>query len=105
MLPRGEASRWGATPEKVYRPPAMVRTRLTRPRGGPGWAVERVVWLTPYAADEIAEDARRAGPGARLEVTVPKSTGADGVAAVVSLFGWLREKGVEVIVQLGDADS
>jgi hypothetical protein len=56
--------------------------------------VERVVWLTPYAADGIAEEARRAGRGARLEVVVPRSAGAGGLAAVETLFAWLKEKGV-----------
>jgi hypothetical protein len=61
-----------------------------------------VVWLTPYAADGIAQEARRAGPGARLEVAVPPSAGREGLAAVESLFGWLREKGIEVVVRVDD---
>ena len=60
--------------------------------------LERVTWLTPYAAEQIAQEASRAGPGARLDVSVPANTSADGVAAVESLFGWLREKHVTVVV-------
>jgi len=30
---------------------------------------------------------------------------ADGLAAVDSLFGWLRGKGVEVVVRLGEEDG
>ena len=73
---------------------------MTPGAGGQGWSLERVVWLTPYAADGIAQEARRAGAGARLDVILPGSAGRDGVGAVEALFGWLREKGVEVVVRL-----
>jgi len=38
--------------------------------------------LTPYALELIAEEALRAGPGARLELTLPVGTSAAGVARV-----------------------
>jgi hypothetical protein len=79
-----------------------VRTRVTPGAGGGTWTLERVVWLTPYAADGIAQEARRAGPGARLEIAVPRSAGREGIAAVEALFGWLREKGVEVVVRVDE---
>ena len=82
----------------VYRLPSFVRTRVTGARGGSPWVLDRVTWLTPYAADEVVQEARRAGPGARLEVIIPASTSDDGVAAVESLFSWLGEKGVTVII-------
>jgi hypothetical protein len=63
--------------------------------------LERVTWLTPYEAETIGEDARRAGPGTQLEVTVPGPTSAAGFEAVRLLFAWLAAKGVEVVVLAG----
>jgi hypothetical protein len=83
----------------VHRLPSFVRTRVTAPPGGAAGMLDRVTWLTPYAAEEIAQEAKRAGPGARLEVTVPALTSDDGVAAVESLFGWLRERGVSLVIE------
>ncbi len=64
-----------------------------------------MTWLTAYTADEIAQQAPRAGPGACLEVVVPKSASAGGLAAVDSLFAWLRKKGIEVVVRREEADA
>jgi hypothetical protein len=89
----------------THRLPSIVRTRVTAAPGWQAWTVERVTWLTPYAADEIANEARRAGPSARLEVIVPASTGEEGIAAVESLFGWLREKGLEVAIRREEEDD
>jgi hypothetical protein len=89
----------------VHRLPSFVRTCVTAAPGGSAWTVERGTFLTPYAAEEIAQEARRAGPGARLEVTVPASTSDAGVAAVDSLFAWLREKGVSVVIHRGGPES
>jgi hypothetical protein len=83
----------------VHRLPSLVRTRMTGGAGGRSGSLERVAWLTPYAADEIAQEARRAGPDTRLEVIVPATTSADGLAAVESLFGWLREKGIDLVIR------
>ena len=82
-----------------------MRTRIAAPPGRQPWTVERVTWLTPYTADEIAQQARRAGPGACLEVVVPKNTSTDSLAAVDSLFAWLREKGIEVVVRRDEQDA
>jgi len=89
----------------VYRLPSFVRTRVTAAGSGSHWILERVSWLTPYAADEIAQEARRAGPGALLEVTIPASTSDEGIAAVDTLFGWLREKGLRVVVRRAEQDD
>ncbi|TMB54273.1 MAG: hypothetical protein E6J56_11445 [Deltaproteobacteria bacterium] len=62
-------------------------------------------WLTPYEAETIGEDARRAGPGTRLEVTVPRPADDARLAAVRSLFGWLAAKGIDVVVREGDAEQ
>jgi len=81
----------------VYRLPSFVRTRVTAAPGA-SWVLDRVTWLTPYTADEIAQEARRAGRGARLEVIVPARASDANVTAVDSLFAWLREKGVTVVI-------
>ncbi len=89
----------------VYRLPSFVRTRVTAAGENSTWTLDRVSWLTPYAADEIAQEARRAGPGARLEVTVAASTSDEGIAAVDSLFAWLRQKGLSVVTRRAAAED
>jgi len=86
----------------VYRLPSFVRTRVTAAPRGSAWRLKRVTWLTPYTAEEIAQEARRAGAGAQLEVSVPTCTSDADVAAVDRLFAWLREKGVSVAVRRQD---
>jgi acyl carrier protein len=56
-------------------------------------------WLTPYTAETIAEDALRAGRGARLEVSVPSGTTDLGLAELQDEFAWLKERGVQVQVR------
>lgn len=76
--------------------PSFVRTRIV-PAAGTG-SLEKVTWLTPYSAEEIGQAAWRAGPGAKLEVTVPQSAKAENVAAVDAMFAWLRERPMTVVV-------
>ncbi|TMA69743.1 MAG: hypothetical protein E6J69_04785 [Deltaproteobacteria bacterium] len=84
---------------ELHRLPSLVRVRVVPPAAA-GWReLERVSWLTPYEAETIGEDARRAGPGTRLEVTVPRLTSEARLAAVRSLFEWLATKGIDVIVR------
>jgi len=94
QLPRSAA--------QPYQLPSFIRARVIAPNGGIH-SLERVSWLTPYEAETIAEDARRAGPGARLEVTVPPRASDENVAAVMTLFAWLEEKGIQVSVRRDDA--
>jgi acyl carrier protein len=63
-----------------------------------GARLERAGELTPYAAEEIVDDALRAGRGARLEVTVPAVTTDAGLAWVRDQFSWLTGRGVHVTV-------
>jgi len=85
--------------------PSLVRVRVVPPATA-GWReLDRVSWLTPYEAETIGEDARRAGPGTRLEVTVPRPADDARLAAVRSLFGWLAAKGIDVVVREGDAEQ
>jgi hypothetical protein len=88
----------------THRLPSLVRTRVI-PAEGHGCVLEQVSWLTPYEAETIAQAARRAGPGARLEVIVPGSASAASLAAVETLFSWLVEKGVMVSVGRGNGDG
>jgi acyl carrier protein len=61
--------------------------------------LQRVGWLTPYTAETIAEDALRAGRGARLEVTVPPSVTDASLVHLQDRFAWLGERGVTVSVR------
>ena len=80
--------------------PALVWARVVPPQGELGPKnLQRVGWLTPYTAETIAEDALRAGRGARLEVTVPPSVNDAGLASLQDQFAWLGDKGVLVSVR------
>jgi acyl carrier protein len=78
--------------------PSVVWSRVIPAGEGTNRNLERAGALTPYAAQEIAEDALRAGRGARLEVSVPPGTNDAGVAWVQNQFAWLGNRGVNVVV-------
>jgi len=69
--------------------PVLVRARLVSPRG----QLLRAEFLTPYAAETIAADVLRAGPGARLEITVAEDASDAELAGVRAEFAWLAEHG------------
>jgi acyl carrier protein len=54
--------------------PTFFRARITSVDGPPGSSLDRSGRLTPYMLQELAEDALRAGRGARLELAVPAGT-------------------------------
>jgi hypothetical protein len=83
-----------------YRLPSLVRVRLVPPPGARASPLDRVTWLTPYEAETIGEDARRAGPGARLEVLIPGPASTTRLEAVKTLFAWLGAKGIDVSVRV-----
>jgi len=64
-------------------------------RGG----IRRALLLTPYAAEIVAEDAMRAGPGACLEITLRGRVAAGAVSRVRSLFARLVKRGIRVHVE------
>ncbi len=64
--------------------------------------LRRADWLTPYAAETIAEDALRGGRGARLEITVARGTSPAAIAAARNWFSGLPARGIEVRVRLAD---
>jgi acyl carrier protein len=78
--------------------PALVWARVISPRSA-GGEIQHGGWLTPYTAETIADDALRAGRGARLEVAVPSSLSDDGLAELQDEFAWLGERGVHVSVR------
>jgi acyl carrier protein len=55
--------------------------------------------LTPYFAETVGEDALRAGPGARLEVSVPSEVGDAGVRRLVDALGWLRAREIQLSIR------
>jgi acyl carrier protein len=79
--------------------PALVWARVISPRGEASGDIQRAGWLTPYTAETIAEDALRAGHGARLEVAVPSSLSDAGLAELQDEFAWLGDRGVQVSVR------
>jgi hypothetical protein len=81
----------GRTPPPV-RIHARVANRMVR------GALERAEQLTPYVVETIAEDVAHAGPGARLDVALPRRADARTLAAVRDVFASLRARGVTVRV-------
>jgi len=77
--------------------PVALRARLTPAVAA--WAVERVLVLTPYAAESLADDALRAGPGARLELRLAARATDAAVGRVREQFSRLAERGIEVRVR------
>jgi hypothetical protein len=77
-----------------------VHARVVPPPARPNDApLQRTGWLTPYTAQTIAEDAITAGPGTRLELTVPAKLSDLVVTRLEQQFAWLGDRGVAVLVQ------
>src|SRR5262249_10069831 len=77
--------------------PVVVRVR--RPTLGTEGTLERAGVLTPYLAETLADDVLRSGPGARIEVLVPGPAEDLALRRVRETFGWLADRGVQVLVQ------
>ena len=60
-------------PLTSVREPVLFRARVLAP-GHTTRPLQRAGWLTPYAAETLAMDARRMARGGRLEVTVAATT-------------------------------
>jgi acyl carrier protein len=97
-------ARRAAEPRSAEQPPRFV-ARVVPSEGRSGGILERGGWLTPYIVETIAEDALRAGRGARLEVTVAASTEDTGLARVRDDFACLGERGVLVTVWREDENG
>jgi acyl carrier protein len=85
--------------------PARFVARVLLSEGRSGGILERGGWLTPYSVETIAEDALRAGRGARLEVTVAASIEDTGLARVRDDFACLGERGILVTVWRADENG
>jgi len=76
--------------------PPFVRARVVVPPGH-GVTVERAGALDPYTIELLTEDARRAGPGARLELELTAPTDEAGRRWLAGL----AERGFDVSVRPG----
>jgi len=85
--------------------PARFVARVVPSEGRAGGILERGGWLTPYTVETIAEDALRAGRGARLEVTVAASTEDTDLARVRDDFACVGERGILVTVWREDENG
>ena len=85
--------------------PPLVWSRVVPAGMAATSGLQRADELTPYSAEEIADDALRAGRGARLEVTVHAATSDAGVAWVQDQFAWLGKRGVDVSVHRDHPDA
>jgi hypothetical protein len=86
--------------------PIAVWTRLSAPLRAARGALVRADLLTPYVAEAIAEDALRAGPGARLELTVAPGTSVGALARLRARFADLEARGVDVsVTKQGPTDA
>ena len=92
---------------QARRRPMLVRTGVVPRRGkgsrSPG--LVRTEWLTPYDMETIAEDARRAGRGARLDVVLPVEAGAAETVEVEERFARLRSRGKGVTIHRAGDDE
>lgn len=82
-------------------PDVFVWARMSQAAAEHRASLERAVWLTPYIAQEIAEDVLGAGRGTRLELWLPVGTDDVTFALVVERFAWLGEHGIQVSVRRG----
>ena len=89
------ASRVGPTRAEA---PARVRARIVPAAGVSSGTLERADWLTTYCAETVTRDALRAGPGARLEVSVAAGTEEAAVGRLEEEFAWLRDRDIHVSV-------
>ena len=82
-----------------YGSPALVLARVVPARGTSHGDLQRGGLLTPYVAETIAEDALRAGPGSRLEVSVATNVSDARMASLSEQFAWLGARGIQVSVR------
>jgi acyl carrier protein len=78
--------------------PVFVRATIESPRRPGRGVVEQSAWLTPYAAETIAAEARRHGSGTRLVLRVPAAAPLAVVERVERRFAPLAAAGVAVDV-------
>ena len=82
-------------------PAPRIWARIVPATGESSGSLERTGWLTPYTAETIREDAVRAGPGTRLEMTIAANT-TEGFVRAQRRFAGLGAQGVRVSIQRDD---
>jgi acyl carrier protein len=85
-------------PATVAAEPMLLRVRITPPPAQPRQAAVRVFVLTPYAVQLVTEEAKMAGPGTRVELTVPAGGGGPAVAHLHETFADLTARDIVVVV-------
>lgn len=78
--------------------PVRLRARIAGP-DGQHRVLERSDVLTPYALEAVAEDARYAGRGARVDVTLGADAPTSALDSVRAALDSLAARGVTVTVQ------
>src|SRR5437868_2255837 len=96
---RAAASAARAIPARPAVEPLPLRARLVSPHG----EILRAEAFTPYSAETIAGDARAAGRGSFLEITLPADTTDVAVDDVRRRLAWLAAHGVVVQIARGGA--
>jgi hypothetical protein len=74
----------------------LVRATLALPADGMPRAVEWGGPLTPYAVEEIVEDALHVGAGASLDLAVSESAADEWLARLRDVRKRLTRRGIEV---------
>jgi hypothetical protein len=77
----------------------LVRATLALPADGMPRAVEWGGPLTPYAVEEIVDDALHAGAGASLDLCVSESAADEWLARLSDVRKRLCRRGIEVRVR------
>jgi acyl carrier protein len=85
-------------PASVAAEPMLLRVRITPPPAQPRQAAVRVFVLTPYAVQLVTEEAKMAGPGTRVELTVPAGGCGPAVAHLHETFADLTARDIAVVV-------
>jgi hypothetical protein len=80
-------------------PPVKVRAWLGPAGHARGPRLGRAVRLDAYTLQVLVDDARRAGPGARLDIVVTRDTPAVVTAAIQRRLAHLARRGVDVRVR------
>jgi len=97
-LPRRRA-RFGRTGGRGA--PLLVRAALHGTDGGTPQTFERALWLTPYGAETLVADVAHAGPGARLELSVPRGTTEIALVWLRHQLAGVLARGVRVRLRRG----
>jgi len=92
-----------AAEARVAEPPA-IWLRIVPATGQSTGTLERTGWLTPYTAETIGEDAVRASPGAKLELTIAATT-TEGFVRAQRQFAGLGKRGALVTVRRDDGPT